>query len=102
MNSELIIISEYCVQSHIEPDFIIQLEDEGLIEVNIVNNERYIHISQLKDLEQYARWYYDLSINIAGIDVIRNLMSRMDDMQREMNHLRERVRLISGDNEELI
>lgn len=94
MNSELIIISEYCVQSQIEPDFIIQLEDEGLIEISIVNDERYIHISQLKSLEQYARWYYELSINIAGIDVIHNLLDRIDIMQDEIIKLKEQLRLI--------
>lgn len=99
MNSELIIISEYCVQSHIEPDFILQLEDEGLIEIAIINNERYIHISQLRSLEQYARWYYDLSINIAGIDVIRNLMSRIDLLQEEILQLREQSKFFDNENE---
>ena len=42
MNSELIIIHEYCIQNQVEPDFIVQLENEGLIQVSIVDNERYI------------------------------------------------------------
>lgn len=94
MKSELIIISEYCIQSQIEPDFIIQLEDEGLIEICIIDDERYIHISQLKSLEQYARWYYDLSINMAGIDVIHNLLDKIDNMQEEIRRLKEQIRLI--------
>ncbi|WP_165023942.1 MULTISPECIES: chaperone modulator CbpM [unclassified Dysgonomonas] len=94
MKSELIIISEYCIQSQIEPDFIIQLEDEGLIEISIIDDERYIHISQLKSLEQYARWYYDLSINMAGIDVIHNLLDKIDNMQEEIRRLKEQIRLI--------
>lgn len=94
MEAELIIISEYCRQNQVEPDFIIQLENEGLVEISIVEEERYIHISQLKHLDQYVRWYYDLSINVAGIDVIQNLLNRIDEMQVEISRLKEQLRLI--------
>lgn len=94
MNTELIIIREYCIKSQIDPDFIVRLEAEGLIEITVIDNESYIDISQLRNLEQYARWYYDLSVNVEGIDVIRNLLDRMDDMQDEIFRLREKLRLI--------
>jgi len=94
MNSELIIINKYCSHSQIEPEFISNLEHEGLIEISVVNNERYIHISQLETLERYARLYYDLSVNIEGIDVIRNLLERIDQMQNEISHLKEVISLI--------
>lgn len=94
MNSELIIIREYCIQNQVEPDFIIQLENEGLIQINIIEEERYIHISQLKHLDQYVRWYYDLSINVAGIDVIQNLLDKIDSMQDEIVRLKEQLKLI--------
>lgn len=94
MNPELIIIHEYCIQNQVEPDFIVQLENEGLIQISIVDNERYIHISQLRHLDQYVRWYYDLSINVAGIDVIQNLLDKIDTMQDEILRLKEQLRLI--------
>jgi len=94
MNTDLIIIREYCIQNQVEPEFIVQLENEGLIRISVVDNERYIHVSQLGHLDQYVRWYYDLSVNIEGIDVIQNLLDRIDDMQSEMLRLKERLRLI--------
>ncbi|WP_029903038.1 chaperone modulator CbpM [Prevotella sp. 10(H)] len=94
MTSELIIIREYCIQNQVEPDFIVQLENEGLIQISSIENERYIHISQLKNLDQYVRWYYDLSINVAGIDVIQNLLDKIDVMQDEIHRLKEQLRLI--------
>lgn len=94
MNTEWIIIREYCIQSQIDPDFIVQLENEGLIEITVIENESYINISELRNLEQYVRWHYDLSINVEGIDVIRNLLDRMDDMQSEISKLKEQLRLI--------
>ncbi|MDR2954252.1 MAG: chaperone modulator CbpM [Prevotella sp.] len=94
MNTDLIIIREYCIQNQIEPELIIQLENEGLIRISEVDNERYIHVSELKHLDQYVRWYYDLSINVEGIDVIQNLLDKMDEMQTEIHRLKERLRLI--------
>ncbi|MFV0536545.1 MAG: chaperone modulator CbpM [Dysgonomonas sp.] len=94
MNTELIIIKEYCIQNQIDPEFIIQLENEGLIEINIIENEQYIHVSQLNLLDQYTRWHYDLAINIEGIDVIQNLLHKINDMQKEIFHLREQLRLM--------
>lgn len=94
MNTDLIIIKEYCIQSRIESDFIVQLINEGLIEVTVVDDEDYIHSSQLKALEQYARWYYDLSINVEGIDVIRHLLDRMNEMKDEITSLREKLQLL--------
>jgi len=94
MNTDLIIIKEYCLQSRIEPDFIVQLVNEGLLEITVIDNEDYINSSQLSELEQYARWYYDLSINVAGIDVVHNLLDRMNEMRIEMTRLREQLRLL--------
>lgn len=95
MNSELIIISEYCSQSHIEPEFIFSLEHEGLIEIRNENNEYFLHISQIDILERYARWYYDLSVNVEGIDIIQNLLDRMSEMQKEISRLREIAGLLN-------
>ena len=63
MNTDIIIVSDYCQKCHIEPSFIALLEEGGLIEVEEHEGESYLYVSQLPELEQYARLYYDLSIN---------------------------------------
>lgn len=92
MKTELIIISEYCRQSDIEPSFIALLEENGLIHIQEIESERFLHQEELPYLERYARWYYDLSINIEGIDAIRHLLDRIDDLQCEINDLRNQIR----------
>lgn len=92
MQNDLIIISEYCAKSHVEPSFISLLEDDGLIEIAEIENERYIPAAQLPDLEQYARLYYDLSINIAGLDAIHHLLKRMEELQNEVRILQNELR----------
>lgn len=89
MKTGLIIIEQYCSNSHVEPSFIDLLENEGLIEIEIVEGEHYIRESQLQDLERFANWYYDLSINIEGIDVIHNLLHKVQKMEQELYSLRK-------------
>ena len=96
MNSEYIIVKEYCTYNQIEPDFVVQLEDEGLIEIKFFDDERYIHVSQLSNLEQYTRWHYELSVNIAGIDVMQNLLNKINEMQGEIDRLKQQIKLIDS------
>jgi hypothetical protein len=44
-------------------------------------------------LEKIVRLYYDLDINIEGIDAVINLLQRMEDMQHEIVLLKNRLRL---------
>ena len=37
--------------------------------------------------------YYDLSINMEGIDAIHHLLEKMEDMRREMSLLRKQLLL---------
>jgi len=85
MQTELIIVSEYCHKCHIEPSFIDLLEEGGLIEVRTEGGE------QLPDVERYSRMYYDLSINMEGIDAIHHLLERMESMRREISSLRNQL-----------
>lgn len=91
MENDLIIVNEYCIKCNIEPSFISMLEEVGLIEIKEITNERYIHFSQLHDLEKYVRWYYDLSINIEGIDVIKHLLEKINRMHNEILELRNKL-----------
>ena len=89
----LIIIEEYIQHSHIEPQFIALLEENDLIHPKEIENRRCLHPDELDNLECYARLHYDLSINIEGIDVIHNLLDRINALQEEMRDLRNRLRL---------
>lgn len=94
METELIIISEYCSRNQIEPDFLFRLEEVGLVNFIRKNDDYYVYVSQLRDLDRYVRWHYELAINAEGIDVIQNLMNRIDDMQNEITRLKEIIKLL--------
>ena len=90
---ELIIIEEYISHSSIEPQFIALLEENDLIHTQEIEDKHYLHPDELNNLESYARLYYDLSINIEGIDAIHHLLERIRIMREEMQELRNRLQL---------
>ena len=91
MQNELIIVSEYCRKCHIEPSFIDLLQEGGLIKVMTEGGERYLTFTQLPEVERYSRMYYDLSINMEGIDAIHHLLERMESMRKEINSLQSQL-----------
>lgn len=91
METELITITEYCFKYDIEPEFIISLEDSGIISLMRVESEKYIHIRQFGELDKYIHLHYDLQINIEGIDAIRHLLEKVDAMQQEIQELKNQL-----------
>jgi hypothetical protein len=83
---------DFCASHNIEFSFIISLEENGLIEVTRVENIEYVYTNQLPQLEKIVRLYYDLDINLEGIDTITSLLQRIEDMQNEISILRNRLR----------
>lgn len=92
MNTDLIIIREYCEKSHTDPTFLVSLEEGGLIEIQTIDGEQYLLASQLRELERYSHLYYDLSINIEGIDAIHHMLERIEDLQYEVKQLQRQLR----------
>lgn len=93
METQLITVTEYCVNYDIEPDFVGLLEDYGILSFTIVDTEKYIHMDQFPELEKYIHLHYDLHINIEGIDAIRHLLVKVDQMQSEIRQLRSKLNL---------
>lgn len=91
MQTEFIIVSEYCHKCHVEPSFIELLEEGGLINIRTEGKQHYLLVAELPAIERYSRLYYDLAINMEGIDVIHHLLERMESMQQEINTLRKEL-----------
>lgn len=88
-----IAIDEFCSSWNIEISFINLLQEAGLIEVMIVNETACIDVNQLQQLEKCIRFYYELDINLEGIETIMHLLQRMNNMQNDINDLRNKLRV---------
>lgn len=91
METGLIIIEEYCKNSRIDSSFVSLLINEGLIDVQVADGQMYLYESQLAELDRFANLYYDLSVNVEGIDIIHNLLKKMENMEKELYILRKRL-----------
>ncbi|MCC8145369.1 MAG: chaperone modulator CbpM [Bacteroidales bacterium] len=94
MKTDYIIIKEYLQLGNVDQQFISLLEENDLIHIYEIENERFLHYDELADIERYARMYYDLSINIEGIDAIHHLLERINQLQNEMKDLRNQLRFL--------
>jgi hypothetical protein len=89
----LIAIDKFCANHNIEISFISSLQQNGLIEITTINEEEYIEPDQLLLLEKIVRLYYELDINLEGIETINYLLQRIETMHNENVRLRNKLRL---------
>ena len=75
---------ETCRRLGIRPDDLKAIETEGLIVLETVQGEKVIRKDQIERLEMILRLRNDLSINLAGIDVILDMRGRMLQMRQEV------------------
>ncbi len=87
---------EFCASHNIEITFINSLQEAGMIEVTTISETEYIHENQLNELEKIVRLYYEMDINLEGIETVIHLLQRINDMQDEITLLKNRLRLYEG------
>ncbi|MFZ1455060.1 MAG: chaperone modulator CbpM, partial [Saprospiraceae bacterium] len=68
-----ILLHHFCLYHEVELSFIDSLHEYGLITIIVVNDDKYILEDDLKEIEKMVHFYYELGINIEGIEVIINL-----------------------------
>ena len=96
-----ITIEDFCTNYNVEPSFIVSLEENGLIEMEKINESRLINAEQLRELEKIVSLFYDLDINLEGIETINHLLERIKTMNLEITALKNRLRLYEA-NEKYI
>jgi len=89
----LIAIDEFCVKHDIEVSFINSLQETGLIEITTVDEAGFIHVEQIRQLEKFIRFHYEMDINIEGIETISHLLERVNELQEEIVALKNKVGL---------
>ncbi|RZF58124.1 chaperone modulator CbpM [Sphingobacterium corticibacterium] len=92
MERTLIRIIDVCKSHKIELQFIRNLSSSGLIEVVVQDEEEFVKEEELKALEQFVTWHYDLEINLQGIEVAQHLLHKIDELQEEIKLLRIEIR----------
>ncbi|SNR32324.1 chaperone modulator CbpM [Lutibacter flavus] len=94
---ELILIDTLCTHYQVEVSFFDALDTMGLIEIQVIEQTKYIPQDIISDLERMIRIHNELNVNIEGIDVVFNLLKKMETMQKELNTIKNRLNLYESD-----
>lgn len=89
----LIALDEFCANHNIEISFISSLQQTGLVEVITIDETGFIMAGDLQQLEKFIRFFYELDINLEGIEAISYLLERIKSLQEENIKLKNRLRL---------
>lgn len=90
---KLIPANEFCTHYRVSISFIRSLQEIGLLETTTIEETEYIPASRLQELEKMVRLYYDMDINLEGIESINHLLQRIHSLQDEITVLRNRLRM---------
>jgi len=94
MNKEnLIPTREICAHYQVEISFIRELHAHDLLEVETAGEDSFLDRNRLKDLERFISLYYDMDVNLEGIEVVDRLLRQLDDAHERMRQLENRLRL---------
>ena len=92
----LVSLHQFCEFHEIENTLVLALNEHDLIEIFIVDGESYIHTDSIHLLEKIIRLHHDLSINFEGIDVIVQLIDKINSLQEELIEMKKRLEGIDG------
>ncbi len=89
----LIPVQQFCEIYEIEFSFINSLNDYGLIEITFIEKDQFIEIEKIKELEKMIRLHEELGVNIEGIDIITNLIDRIENLQTKINSIQNQLKI---------
>lgn len=81
---------------NIEITFFDELVDSGLLNIQTENEIRYLMYEDLPVFEKFANWHYDLEINLPGLEVIHNMLKKMEHLRRKNRELMNKLSAMSG------
>lgn len=90
---ELIIVDVFCKEYQIENSLIWELEDFGLIKTIQKDKIKYFDKNQIITIEKIIRLHTDLNINKEGIEVILDLLDKIEKLNQHNKSLKNRLNL---------
>ncbi|MDO5655472.1 MAG: chaperone modulator CbpM [Flavobacteriaceae bacterium] len=91
METRYIKITEYCDKEKVDISFLLELAQEGILHIERVEEIDYLNREDLRNIEMFSRWHYDLGVNTEGIDAMRHMLQRIREMQNEIQILQRKL-----------
>ena len=88
-----ILLQTLSAHYQVELSFLTNLNDLGLIKIEIMEQSPCIHENQMHNLERMIRLHHELEVNPEGIDVVFNLLQKIEQLQNDLKATQNRLRL---------
>jgi len=85
---------------NIEITFFDELADSGLLNIQTENEIRYLMYEDLPNFERFTNWHYDLDINLPGLEVIHDMLKKLEDLRQKNRELMNRLSSVGNRYEE--
>ena len=95
--TELLPVENCCANYNIEYHFLEVLQQHDLIEIINISEQHFLHVDALGKLERMLRLYYDLNINVEGIEAVSNLLLRVKNQQEEITYLKNKLKIYESE-----
>jgi hypothetical protein len=90
---QLILVSHYCQQTRTSLEFIESLQEYGFIQVLLIEEHNYVHPQDIVEIERVTRLQEELGINLEGIDALNHMLQKVDQLEKELKIVRDRLRI---------
>ncbi len=94
---DFIPVIQLCEQYSVEVSFFHELHEVGLIEIRPIENTPSLHQDALNSIEKIIRIHRELHVNPEGIDVVINLLEKVDHLKNELLKAHNRLRRYEDD-----
>ncbi len=84
MEQDMILVKDFCQYYQAEVSFVQSLQESGLVEVIVKNENDYITFEEMPRLEKFVRLHYDLDINVEGLETIDHLLRKIESLQHQL------------------
>jgi len=85
---------------NIEITFFDELADSGLLNIQTENEIRYLMYEDLPNFERFTNWHYDLDINLPGLEVIHDMLKKLEALRQKNRELMNRLSMVGNRYEE--
>lgn len=92
-NTKYIAVAQLCTQYRVKEELFTNLNDNGLIKITTIEKRPCIHIDNIHTVEKIVRLNKDLNVNPEGIDIILNLLDKIDTLSAELKEQNKRLKL---------
>ena len=87
-------INIICLHYKIEPVFLHELNQFGLLKMQLIDQNYFIHHSSIYQLEKIIRLHHELNVNLEGIDIIMNLLEKINALDESLRIARNNTAVL--------